>query len=111
MEPVLAMRVKEFNLSQVEIGLFFIIMPIFYIPTSILVQKVPNGVEKRAIIIVTSFLLFFANLFVGPSEIFNFPESIWMMIVGQALRGLLDPFTLVPALPEMIESVLPEFPI
>ena len=67
MEPVLAFRVKSFNLSQVQVGLFFVIMPIFYIPTSIYVQNVPNGVEKRAIIIVTAFLLFFANLFVGPS--------------------------------------------
>ena len=33
------------------------------------------------------------------------------MIIGQALRGILDPFTLVPALPEMIESVLPEYPM
>ena len=47
----------------------------------------------------------------GPSEVFSFPDTIWFMIIGQALRGVLDPFTLVPALPEMIESVLPEFPM
>jgi MFS family permease len=37
MEPVLAFRVSSFNLTQVQIGLFFIVMPIFYIPTSVLV--------------------------------------------------------------------------
>lgn len=37
MEPVLAFRANEFNLSQVQIGIFFIIMPIFYIPTSVYV--------------------------------------------------------------------------
>jgi MFS family permease len=37
MEPILAFRVKEFDLDQVSIGLFFIIMPVFYIPTSIVV--------------------------------------------------------------------------
>ena len=37
MEPVLAVRVGEFGLSQAEIGIFFILMPIFYIPTSIYV--------------------------------------------------------------------------
>ena len=74
--PVLAVRVEEFNLTQVEIGLFFMIMPAIYIPTSIMVQKVPNGVEKRAILITACFLSFFANLFVGPSEIFSFPNSI-----------------------------------
>ena len=37
MEPILAFRMKDFNLDQVQIGLFFVVMPIFYIPTSILV--------------------------------------------------------------------------
>jgi len=33
-----------------------------------------------------------------------------MMIIGQAFHGLVDPFILVPSLPEMIESVLDYFP-
>ena len=86
------------------------IMPMFYIPTSILVQKVPNSVQKRTILILASLMAFFANLFVGPSELFKMPDSIWVMVIGQALRGIVDPFTLVPSLPEMIDSVLPLYP-
>ena len=82
MEPILAFRVKEFNLDQVSIGMFFIIMPIFYIPMSIMVQWVPNGVEKRAILIFAAFISFFANLCAGPSQIFDLPDTIWMMAVG-----------------------------
>ena len=82
MPPILAFRLKDFNLTQVEIGLFFIVMPIFYIPISIMVQKVPNGVEKRAIMIIACFLSFFGNLCVGPSKIFNFPDTIFMMVIG-----------------------------
>jgi len=85
-------------------------MPIFYIPTSIIVQKVPNGVQKRAILIMASFLSFFSNLCVGPSNIFVLPNNIYVMMLGQALRGMIDPFTLVPSLPEMIESVMPLYP-
>lgn len=110
MEPVLAFRISQFNLSQSQIGLFFMIMPMFYIPTSILVQKVPNSVQKKTILILASLMAFFANLFVGPSELFNMPDSIWVMVIGQALRGIVDPFTLVPSLPEMIDSVLPLYP-
>lgn len=83
------------------------IMPCFYIPTSVLVQQVPNGIEKRAILIIAVFISFFANLAVGPSQIFDFPDTIWMMAIGQIFHGVLDPFILVPSLPEMIESVLP----
>jgi hypothetical protein len=57
-------------------------MPIFYIPTSLYVQRVPNGIQKRTILIVASFLSFFTNLFVGPSKIFNFPNSIWILGLG-----------------------------
>jgi hypothetical protein len=57
-------------------------MPIFYIPMSIMVQKIPNGIEKRAILIVATFLGFIANLCVGPSQIFDLPNTIWMMAVG-----------------------------
>lgn len=110
MEPVLAFRANEFNLSQVEIGIFFIVMPIFYIPTSVYVQKVPSGIQKRAILITAAFLSFFSNLFVGPSKVFQIPNNIWMLSLGQILRGCIDPFILVPSLPEMIETALPLYP-
>ena len=47
---------------------------------------------------------------VGPSSIFGFPDNIYMLAVGQVLRGLIDPFILVPSLPEMIETVIPLYP-
>lgn len=85
-------------------------MPVTYIPTCMLVQKVPSGVEKRALMILAGFFLFFVNLLLGPSKIFNFPDNIYLIITALALRGILDPFTLIPSLPEMIESVIKEYP-
>ena len=84
--------------------------PIVYIPVSVLVQQVPNGVEKRAIIIFACFLSFFSMLFVGPSEIFSFPDTVTYLILGQCFKGLVEPFILIPSLPEMIESVINEYP-
>ena len=52
------------------------------------------------------FLEFFVNICVGPSQYFGFPNSIWIMGIGQALHGIVDPFVLVPSLPEMIEAAL-----
>ena len=37
MEPILAFRIKDYHLTQVQIGMFFTIMPVFYIPASVLV--------------------------------------------------------------------------
>jgi len=110
LEPVLAIRAGEFGLTQVQVGLFFMINPLIYIPTSILVQLVPSGIEKRAIIIFACFLSFFTNLFVGPSEIFSFPNTLTFAIIGQVMKGFVEPFILIPCLPEMIESVISEYP-
>jgi hypothetical protein len=36
-EPILALRLKDFDLNAIEIGIFFAIWAIFYIPSSIAV--------------------------------------------------------------------------
>jgi len=93
-----------------QIGLFFAIWPIFYIPSSIAIQYVPRWVDKRFTIIVASFLTFVAFIFVGPSEIFNLPNSLLIMGIGQALIGIFTAFMMIPGLPEMVESTIPLYP-
>ena len=110
LEPILASRLIEFNLSSMQIGLFFAIWPIFYIPSSIAIQYVPRWVDKRFTIILASFLTFVAFIFVGPSEIFNLPNSLLIMGIGQALIGIFTAFMMIPGLPEMVESTIPLYP-
>ena len=45
-------------------------------------------------------------MFAGPSIMFNFADSLTLMIIGQLLLGFMMPFMFVPALPEMTESTL-----
>ena len=67
MEPILAERVADFNLTAMEIGLFFAISPIFYIPSSILVCYLPSWVDKRFTIIMATVMSGVAFVFAGPS--------------------------------------------
>lgn len=69
MEPILAIRLNDFSLSQIRRGLFFAVLPCFYIPASLMIQYVPSQVKKRAIIISSMTGLFAAFLFVGPSQV------------------------------------------
>ena len=82
MEPILAERLVEFDLSSMQIGLFFATWPGFYIPASIGVQYFPQRIDKRVTIILSAFMTTIAFVFVGPSEIFNFPNSLVLMGVG-----------------------------
>lgn len=110
LEPILAARLIEFDLGTMQIGLFFAIWPIFYIPSSIAIQYVPGWVDKRFTIIIASFLTFVAFIFVGPSELFNLPNSLVIMGIGQALIGIFTAFMMIPGLPEMVESTIPLYP-
>lgn len=110
MEPILAERLKSFNLTTLQIGWFFGIFPIFYIPSSVMVQLMPRWLEKRVIMITAALLSAVAFLFVGPSQIFAFPNTLLFMAIGQALAGIITPSLMIPGLPEMVESAMPRFP-
>lgn len=70
----------------------------------------PNSIQKRAILITACFLEFFVNISTGPSKLFGLPNTLLIMALGQALHGLIDPFLLVPALPEMLEAAVEQYP-
>ena len=110
MEPILAERLTDFDLTSMQIGIFFAIYAIFYIPSSVVVQFLPKRVDKRFTIILSSLLTGVSFLFVGPSQIFQFPDSLVLMGIGQALAGIFTAFMMIPGLPEMVESTLPLYP-
>ena len=70
----------------------------------------PNSVDKRFTLILASLLTGVSFLFVGPSQLFAFPDSLVLMGVGQALAGIFTAFMMIPGLPEMVESALPLYP-
>ena len=110
MEPILAERLTDFDLTSMQIGLFFAIFAVFYIPSSIAVQYMPPTVDKRFTIIISCFFAGIAFLLVGPSQLFAMPNSLVIMGVGQALAGVFSAFMMIPCLPEMVESTLPLYP-
>lgn len=110
MEPILAQRLVDFNLSKMEIGLFFAICPMFYITASMLVQYIPKFIERRVTIAVASILNMIFFLLVGPSQIMRLPDSLILMAVGQALVGCSLPLMMIPTLSEMIDSQLIKYP-
>ena len=110
MEPILAERLVDFDLTSMQIGLFFAIWPIFYIPASIAVQYFPKTIDKRVTIIVSALFSGIAFIFVGPSELLGLPESLILMGIGQGLVGVFTAFMMIPGLPEMVESTIPLYP-
>ena len=82
MEPILAERLVDFDLTTMQIGFFFAIWPVFYIPSSIAVQYFSYKVDKRVTIILSAMASSLAFILVGPSELFNLPNSLVLMGIG-----------------------------
>jgi MFS family permease len=111
-EPVAALYLKEsLGLSEVNIGIFFAIFPVFYTVGCLVCQFVPIQIAKRLVVMTCSLLFGIANFFTGPSKLLNLPaDSLTMMIVGQAMLGVFGAMMVVPSLPEMIDSLKQKYP-
>jgi len=66
----------------------------------------PKFIEKRVILILASLCSFIAFLFTGPSTLFNFADTLTLMIIGNVLFGFFLPFMFIAALPEMTDYAL-----
>lgn len=65
----------------------------------------PAWIERRSLMIFGLLFSSVAFIFAGPSEMLRLPDSLFLMGLGQALIGTFVPFTMIPALPEMISAV------
>lgn len=107
LEPILSPRLLEFHLSVFQVGLFFGLFSVIYVPSlMIYTHLMPKWVEKR-VTIALSVLLSSASFFlVGPSQLLHFPDSLLMIAFGWSLLAATTAFFYVPILPEMVDSAL-----
>ena len=101
MEPILALRLLDFDLKSWQTGLFFGIWAMTYIPISFTILWLPKKISRRVTIIVCTLLCALAFILAGPSQILKLPESLTLMGIGQALVGAATVGMIVPSLPEM----------
>jgi len=82
MEPVLAFRIKEFDIANSPLGMiFFSIQPISYIIVSFTISWFTKTYSNRGLIMIGAMLCAFSMYLVGPSH--YLPNSIVLMGLGQ----------------------------
>jgi len=109
-EPILAERLTDFSLTSMQIGLFFAIYPVFYIPGTLLVQFTPKAIEKRLTLMTAVFLTAIGMIFVGPSSLLGLDDSLLSMAIGTGFIAFMNAYMIIPSLPEMVESMVPLYP-
>jgi len=81
MEPVLAFRISEFEVSNFAVGMFFSIQPISYIIVSFTISWFTKIYANRGLIMIGALFSSFSMLLVGPSN--YLPNELYLMGLGQ----------------------------
>ena len=107
-EPILSLRLDDYNLDSTQTGLVFGMYSIFYMISTFLVPYiVPDWVEPRVTLITSAFLLVFSTALVGP---FYTDKSLVAMLIGLASSGFFISFMIVPNMTEMMAAVQEAYP-
>ena len=108
MEPVLSLRVMDFEISSFWIGMFFSLNAITYTLACLIISWVTERFENKFLIVFGMLSAGFNMFLVGPSPIL--PDSLVLMCVGQFLNGGFSILFLITWLPEMIKDASKIYP-
>lgn len=103
-EPVLAVRLMDFDLSPFWIGIFFSINAVSYVISSLVISWFTYYFKNRTLIVVGMFAAGLSQFLIGPSPFL--PDNVYIMAVGQLTLGGCIIFFLITSLPEMINDVV-----
>mmetsp|Transcript_31703 Transcript_31703/g.41994 ORF Transcript_31703/g.41994 Transcript_31703/m.41994 type:complete len:151 (+) Transcript_31703:509-961(+) len=105
LEPILALRLDEYDLGQTYQGLIFGIQPLTYtLATFLTPYIVPSWFERRGALIINLFLLGTSQLFIGP---FYTDKNLIVMCVALLISGFfLGPLMILPMQEMMISTKL-----
>lgn len=98
---------NDYKFPVAAIGATYAIPCVTYALTGpIFLQKVAKNFEFRTTILIGFVIIFTGGILIGPSSILHLPDkNAAMMIAGIAILGVGEAFTIVPIIPEMIDSV------
>lgn len=108
MEPVLAFRLEEFNISPTYVGTFFSIQPVSYVILSFTITWFTDMFSNRGLLMFGGLFCGLSMVLVGPSH--YLPNDLNLMALGQLLLGGFSLFLMVPAIPEMISVASKLYP-
>lgn len=107
-EPILSLRLNDYNLSQVIIGCIFGINPLTYTISTVLIPYiVPRWMEHRVTMITGLYILAISNLLIGP---FFADKNLTSMLLGLAISGFSMGFNTIPNMPEMMIATVEAYP-
>ena len=110
LEPILALRMNDFNLSSVQTGAVLAVLPFIYIFGTLLVPCLPSWIDKRVTLMLSNVLMGVFTFFIGPSQLLGMPETLSLCLFGLLTAAVFLAPMVIPVLPEMIDASKEAFP-
>ena len=107
-EPILSVRLLDFEISDFMIGLFFSLNGVSYMFVSLIISWFTDRYDNQMIISFGIFITGFFHFLIGPSRFL--PDSLILMGIGQFLFGGFSILFLITCLPVMINEGITYYP-
>ena len=108
MQPVMSLRLDDFDLNIIWVGVFFAISPITYTISNLFITCFTSRINDKLLIFIGIFVNGLSQLIIGPSP--YLPDSLALMWIGQALDGFTATFFVITCLPAMINKASERYP-
>eukprot|EP00347_Sterkiella_histriomuscorum_P011555 403372011 len=96
---------QTMQIDEAYVGYILAIPASAYIISSILVNKFIEHIPRRIFMVTTFAIYFLGTLLLGPSQVFAFPNQLYLFFIGYFISGLAQGFLFIPILPEVIDSI------
>lgn len=92
------------------ISIFFALPALMYILGTFVVPCLPGLIGRKGVIFVACFILLISVFMVGTSPLINLRDSPKTIFIGLMLLGFGGAAVTIPVLPEMLDSLVKEYP-
>lgn len=99
--PLIATRYSDFEVAEWSKPLLLLFTSLPYFLTSVGIQFLTKKLTPLTLTCIGYSTLVVGELFLGPSKILGFPDSIYMILGGQCFYGFSYACLIVPSIPLM----------
>lgn len=104
-EPVLSMRLQEFQLTEERIGYIFSISELLFSSSSFLIGYFTSKPLLNSFMVFGNLIQAFGLLLFGPSELLELNDDLTMMEVGYGIMGFSMSFIMTSTIPLCLNSI------
>lgn len=103
--PSLAVRLGRLGIDSSFVGYFFSITTLMYSVFAPVSGWLSSKIDCRYTACAAFFLNYISLICLGPSELLEFPEELYLVVIGLIFTGFCVSFIFVPSLGEIVAAV------